>query len=99
MPTQTAPIALAAALGGDADLDLDQQPSIVVHPSTRSTADDLLTSAAVKASLGGISEMTLWRWTRNNAFPLPDLVISRRKFWYRATVQKWISAQLRQAGG
>jgi predicted DNA-binding transcriptional regulator AlpA len=55
--------------------------------------DDLLTALAVKNILGGVSEMTLWRWSRDRGFPKPDLVIGRRKYWRRATVQGWISVQ------
>jgi hypothetical protein len=42
-------------------------------------------SARVKTMCGQISDMTLWRWVRDLAFPAPDLVIQRRKFRRRAT--------------
>jgi predicted DNA-binding transcriptional regulator AlpA len=58
-----------------------------------SNPDDLLTTTVVRAALGNICDMTLWRWTRDLAFPAPDLVISRRKFWRRSTVQAWIAKQ------
>jgi predicted DNA-binding transcriptional regulator AlpA len=51
--------------------------------------DDLLTSAQVRQHFGGISEMTLWRWTRDIGFPKPDKVIQRRKFWRRRTITNW----------
>jgi predicted DNA-binding transcriptional regulator AlpA len=54
-------------------------------------ADDLLTGTAVKAALGGISEMTLWRWTKALGFPPPDYVLSRRKFWRRRTIEAWLA--------
>ena len=43
--------------------------------------------------VGGITNMTLWRWTHNLEFPKPDFVLSRRKYWRHATVQTWLAAQ------
>jgi predicted DNA-binding transcriptional regulator AlpA len=59
--------------------------------------DDLLTSAGLRAICGGISDMTLWRWTHQRDFPKPDVVINRRKFWRRSTVQAWIAEQVANA--
>jgi hypothetical protein len=55
--------------------------------------DPLLDGKTVKRDLGNISEMSLWRWSRDRGFPVPDLIIGRRKFWYRSTVQGWVDAQ------
>jgi predicted DNA-binding transcriptional regulator AlpA len=55
-------------------------------------ASSLLSSAALRRHLGDVSEMTIWRWTRDKGFPRPDVVIARRKFWRRATVEAWLSA-------
>jgi predicted DNA-binding transcriptional regulator AlpA len=55
-------------------------------------ADPLLDSVAVRAHLGGCSEMSLWRWTRNNGFPEPDLRLNGRKLWRLSTVDGWINA-------
>jgi len=55
--------------------------------------DPLLDAKSVKRDLGGISEMCLWRWTRDRAFPAPDLVMGGRKFWHRSTVETWLEAQ------
>jgi len=54
-------------------------------------ADPLLDSVAVRAHLGGCSEMSLWRWTRNNGFPEPDLRLNGRKLWRLSTVDAWIN--------
>jgi predicted DNA-binding transcriptional regulator AlpA len=62
-------------------------------PITSNSPDDLLTSTGVKVALGNISEMTLWRWLKTFSFPPPDLIVARRKFWRRSTVQAWIAAQ------
>jgi len=49
---------------------------------------DLVTSTGLKAMLGGVSEMSLWRWTRERGFPKPDLIVARRKFWRRETIER-----------
>ena len=69
-------------------------PIALAHAhSLQESPDDLLTTPGVRAALGSISEMTVWRWTRERDFPLPDLIVARRKFWRRSTVQAWIAAQ------
>jgi hypothetical protein len=52
--------------------------------------DDLVPSRVVKRENGGISDMTLWRWTRDLRiqFPQPDLVINGRKYWKRRTLRR-----------
>ena len=55
-------------------------------------ADPLIDSVAVRAHLGGCSEMSLWRWTRSNGFPEPDLRLNGRKLWRLSTVDGWINA-------
>ncbi|WP_415188094.1 helix-turn-helix transcriptional regulator [Rhodomicrobium sp.] len=59
--------------------------------------DDLLTSAHVRAALGGISAATIYRWTQraNLKFPEP-IKIAGRKFWRRGEVRAWCEAQLMQ---
>jgi predicted DNA-binding transcriptional regulator AlpA len=69
---------------------LSRQAVVVGAPDP----NDLLNSAAVRQIAGGISDMTLWRWTRERGFPQPDATIARRKFWRRSTVQAWIEAQI-----
>jgi len=55
--------------------------------------DPLLNSRHARAHVGGISEMTRFRWTRDLEFPRPDVVIARRNFWRRSTLDSWISRQ------
>lgn len=52
--------------------------------------DHLVGSAAVKRQNGDISDMTLWRWTRDPhiQFPQPDIVIKGRKYWKRRTLRQ-----------
>jgi predicted DNA-binding transcriptional regulator AlpA len=55
--------------------------------------DPLLDAKTVKRDVGNISTMCLWRWTRDNGFPLPDLVLGGRRFWLRSSVLSWVDAQ------
>lgn len=54
----------------------------------------LLTAAAVRDALGGVSDMTLWRWLNNPAlnFPKP-IYIARRRYWRESDVSEWLDAQ------
>jgi predicted DNA-binding transcriptional regulator AlpA len=49
------------------------------------TEDDsvLLPSAKVKMRFGGISDMTLWRWERNEKLGFPQPVRINRRRYYR----------------
>jgi len=50
-----------------------------------------LTTAQVRAREGAISDMSLWRWTRDPdiRFPEPDDRRSGRKYWKLSTILKW----------
>jgi hypothetical protein len=52
--------------------------------------NDLVGSAAVKKENGNVSDMTLWRWQRDERvqFPAPDLVINGRNYWTRRTLRQ-----------
>jgi len=63
------------------------------HLPTSGLLDPLLDAKTVKRDLGNISEMCLWRWTRDRQFPAPDLIMGGRKFWHRSSVENWIEAQ------
>ena len=64
---------------------------------TSGLLDPLVDAKSVKRDLGGISEMCLWRWTRDRGFPAPDLFMGGRKFWHRSTVEAWLEAQKESA--
>ncbi len=51
----------------------------------------LMDSAAVRRSCGNVSSMCLWRWTRDPRvkFPVPDVVINTRNYWYASTIRRW----------
>ncbi|MAC81777.1 MAG: transcriptional regulator [Rhodobacteraceae bacterium] len=54
----------------------------------------LITAGAVRDALGGVSDMTLWRWLNDPAlnFPKP-IYIARRRYWREADVSAWLDAQ------
>jgi len=60
--------------------------------------DPALDGAATRAYVGGITEMTRWRWERAHQFPKPDLVVGRRNFWRRSTLDAWLSKMQQRAG-
>jgi predicted DNA-binding transcriptional regulator AlpA len=41
--------------------------------------------------VGRVSEMTIWRWTRKHDFPPPDIIIDKRRFWRRSTLDAWLT--------
>ena len=54
----------------------------------------LLTSAQVREMLGGMSDMSLWRWLNNPTMGFPQPVrIARRRFWREAELKAWLEAQ------
>jgi hypothetical protein len=61
--------------------DLDQLPAL---PDD----EDLVPSSTVKKENGGISDMTLWRWSPLIQFPQPDFIINGRKYWKRRTLRR-----------
>jgi hypothetical protein len=61
--------------------------------STPAEGDPLLSSSDRRAYLGHISEMTAWRWEQLFGLPGPDLVIGRRRFWRRSTLDTWVDLQ------
>lgn len=71
-------------------VNLGRRPAKIAEP----LPTDLLNSATVRRILGGISEMSLWRWSSTRNFPRPDLIIARRKFWRRSTIERWVDSQI-----
>jgi predicted DNA-binding transcriptional regulator AlpA len=58
-------------------------------------ADDevLLTAQQVCTKLGGISQMTLWRWLASDVvqFPRPTLRINNRRYWSAGSIRRWLA--------
>lgn len=77
------------------------QISETSHPNPTPSVDDetLLTSAQVRARVGGVSTMCLWRWTRDERvkFPAPDVVINSRKYWYAGTIRQFNAGRATKA--
>lgn len=57
--------------------------------STNQISDELLPAARVRAALGNISDMTLWRWLRAGRLPEP-VTIGRRRYWKKSTFTRWM---------
>jgi len=49
------------------------------------TPERLLAARAVRDRLGGVSDMTLWRWVRDGVLPAPSK-IRHRNYWSEAAV-------------
>lgn len=56
--------------------------------------DRLIGANDVRARLGGISDMTLWRWLDSPevGFPRP-IYVRRRRFWRESDLAAWVAAQ------
>lgn len=58
----------------------------------RTSSHAMLTAAQVRQLCSGISDMTLWRWLRDEAMSFPKpLFINRRRYWEAAAVELWLS--------
>ncbi|MGB3315975.1 MAG: transcriptional regulator [Albidovulum sp.] len=58
----------------------------------------LIKATTVRNALGGVSDMTLWRWLNDPSlnFPKPIKIQSRR-YWRESDVIDWLEAQTGQA--
>jgi hypothetical protein len=63
---------------------------LAAQDTTAKESDPLYNSTLMRRHVGDISAMTEWRWTRQLAFPKPDVIIARRKFWRRSTLDRWL---------
>ncbi|MDB5659213.1 MAG: putative transcriptional regulator [Cypionkella sp.] len=57
-------------------------------------ASKLITATVVRETLGGVSDMTLWRWIHDPAmnFPAPVRIQSRR-YWHEDELRSWIESR------
>jgi hypothetical protein len=78
------------------DEQIDKTPDRAKQPAAMD-GDPLLSSGGRRAYLGNISEMTAWRWEQLFGLPPPDLVIGRRRFWRRSTLDYWIKSKSEEA--
>jgi predicted DNA-binding transcriptional regulator AlpA len=53
----------------------------------------LLTAQQVCKRLGGISQMTLWRWLGSDAvrFPQPTMRVNKRRYWSAGSIRRWLA--------
>lgn len=57
--------------------------------------DQLLTEKALRALLGNVSSMTVWRWMKRGLLPQP-IKLGARNFWYVREVRAFLAAQPRR---
>jgi len=60
--------------------------------------EPLLTAKKVRALLGGISEMTMWRWRRDKFFPAPDYEVHGRNLWRPSTIRSFLEKNSHRGG-
>lgn len=54
----------------------------------------LITAATVRHALGGVSDMTLWRWDQDISLCFPKPIrIQKRRYWREADVLAWLERQ------
>jgi predicted DNA-binding transcriptional regulator AlpA len=60
---------------------------------TRGPAERLLTRRLLREMVP-VSDMTIWRWERDDCFPR-HLTVHRRNYWLESEVNAWLSSQHR----
>jgi predicted DNA-binding transcriptional regulator AlpA len=68
------------------------QNLVVLQPKPVSSHDpnSLLSARVVKARLGDVSDMTLYRWQRSRDLNFPQpLVINGRRYWRLRELEAW----------
>jgi len=59
-------------------------------PASSPESTKLIPARIVRAELGGISDMTLWRWLHRPDLQFPQpVVIARRRYWRRTDLEDW----------
>lgn len=58
-----------------------------------------LNAAQVRTRYGGMSDMALWRWLRDETLDFPKpLIINNRRFWLAAALSDWERKRTHQGG-
>lgn len=58
---------------------------------TNPNPSKLIPASAVRETLGGVSDMTLWRWLQDEALSFPrPIYIGRRRYFREAEIHAWI---------
>ena len=88
--------ATMAQLKGGTALPGFRQPGIG-PPDSIDENETLLSASQVRATMGGVSDMWVWRHQRDpdpeTKFPDADFVLSGRRYWMVGTIRKWLAAQ------
>ena len=59
---------------------------------------NLLTANSVRARLGGITDMTLWRYLHNPSLSFPKpIYINTRRYWREDVLFDWIETRMEAA--
>jgi len=60
--------------------------------------DILLTSAQVRARVGGVSNMCIWRWMRDERVQFPHPVkMNQRNYWRLGDLRRWQAQRMTKA--
>jgi predicted DNA-binding transcriptional regulator AlpA len=60
--------------------------------------DVLLTSAQVRARVGGVSTMCIWRWMRDERVQFPHPVkMNSRNYWRLGDLRRWQAERMSKA--
>jgi predicted DNA-binding transcriptional regulator AlpA len=84
--------ALTAACGDISAPNVLPVMSPIITDSIASEPPSLVQADVLKALLGGVSDMWLWRRLRDGTLPKP-LLISNRRFWRRDEIADYINRQ------
>ena len=70
----------------------------ISHEALKTSNNTLVPSSELRAELGNVSDMTLWRWSRDPALDFPEpIYIRKRRYWKRADIDAWKEAQAARA--
>jgi len=51
----------------------------------------LITAATVRDAIGGVSDMTLWRWLNDPTLNFPQPIrIQKRRYWREGDIAEWM---------
>lgn len=77
-----------------AQISAEHPPSTNRHQLISVDDDTLLTSNQTRARVGGVSNMCIWRWMRDDRVQFPHPIqINRRNYWKLGDLRRWQSEQ------
>ena len=67
-------------------------PRPAALPMGANAGDVLLTSVQVRGMVGGVSDMCIWRWIRDERvlFPKP-MKMNKRNYWRQEDIKQWLA--------